>query len=77
MTGWTIWVPPDTDAANRKCCSYLLVFVLGHVGFELEVAAEFCGTELALVRAVDQDQLLVLGLVGPFRLGRELSLALI
>lgn len=61
-----------------KCCSvwsYLLIFVLGHVRFELEVAAEFCGAELALVRTVDQDQLLILGLVGSFCLRRELSLA--
>lgn len=49
--------------------SYLLVFVLGHVGLELEVAAEFAAAELALVRAVDLDELLVLNPGGSFRLG--------
>lgn len=56
---------------------YLFVFVLGHVGFELEVAAEFSGAELALVRAVDQEELFVLGLFGSLGLGRELGFALI
>lgn len=56
---------------------YLLVFVLGHVGFELKVAAEFCGAELALVRAVDQDGLFALGLFGSVDLRLELCFALI
>lgn len=43
--------------------THLLPLVLGHVRFELEVGAELAGTELALVGAVDQDNLLGLGLL--------------
>lgn len=47
--------PPPTQST---LCSYLLVLVLCHVRFELEIGVEFAGAELALVRAIDQDNLL-------------------
>lgn len=41
------------------CVCHLFSLVLRHVGLELEVRAELVGAELALVRAVDEDHLLV------------------
>lgn len=38
---------------------YLFILVLGHVRLQLEVGAEFGRAELALVRAVNQENLFV------------------
>lgn len=47
-------ISPQTQGT---LCPYLFILVLCHVRFELEIGVEFAGTELALVRAVDQDNL--------------------
>lgn len=49
---------PMSPPAQGTLCPYLLILVLRHVRFELEIGVEFAGAELALVRAIDQDNLL-------------------
>lgn len=49
---------PISSPTQDTFCPYLLILVLCHVRFELEIGVEFAGAELALVRAIDQDNLL-------------------
>lgn len=47
---------------RHRVCTCLFSFVLGQVGFELEVGFELAGAELALVGAVDHNDLFGLSL---------------
>lgn len=49
---------PISPPTQGTLCPYLLVLVLCHVRFELEIGVELAGAELALVRAINQDNLL-------------------
>lgn len=49
---------PISPPTQGTLCPYLLILVLCHVRFELEIGVELAGAELALVRAIDQDNLL-------------------